>query len=364
MGLRLHRATRTLRVATHGRGVWDILVPLAAGFSPVPGLRSIAPSSTAPGTSGLTLTLNGAGFMATSIALWNGQTRPTTVVSSSQLSVTISASDLSSAAIAQVSAMNPAPGGGVSNALSFEIGGGPVVNNNGIVSAASFVSGTAGLAPGSLASLFGTSLSSIAGGTSQIPLPTALNDVAVNVNTFSAPLVYVSPQQINFQIPWEVPAPSQAIIVVNTGGLNSPTAALQVGPASPGIFTLSQTGAGQGAILIANTATLAAPASVAGAQPAARGEAVSVFCTGLGAVSPAQVSGQPASGSLANTAAMPTVMIGGQPAVVSFSGLAPGFVGLYQVNVTVPANAPSGDAVTLVLTINGVVSNTVTMAVQ
>jgi uncharacterized protein (TIGR03437 family) len=369
MGLRLHRATRTLRAATHGRGVWDILVPLAAGFSPAPGLRSITPASAAPSTSGLTLTLNGAGFLSSSTVLWNGQSRPTAMISGSQLSVAISASDLSSASIAQVSVMNPAPGGGVSNPLSFEVGGGPAVNSGGIVSAASFVPGAAGLAPGSLASLFGMSLASIAAGPSQIPLPVSLNGVTVNVNTsstpLSAPLVYASPQQINFQIPWEVPAPSQAIVVVNVGGLNSPAAALSLGTASPGIFTLSQNGAGQGAILIANTATLAGPVSVAGAQPAAKGQAVSVFCTGLGAVSPPQVSGEPAPASLVNTTGMPlTVTIGGQSAAVLFSGLAPGFVGLYQVNVTVPANAPSGNAVPLVLTIGGVSSNTVTMAVQ
>jgi uncharacterized protein (TIGR03437 family) len=133
---------------------------------------------------------------------------------------------------------------------------------------------------------------------------------------------------------------------------------------SPGIFTLSQDGKGQGAILIANTATLAAPSSVAGRQPVAKGQAISVFCTGLGAVSPAQVSGQPAGNALVNTTVMPTATIGGQPAVVLFAGLAPGFVGLYQVNVTVPSSAPSGNAVPLVLTINGAASNTVTMAIQ
>ncbi len=366
MGLRLHRATRTLRAATHGRGVWDILVPLPAGFNPASGLRSMAPASLTPSTSGVTLTLNGAGFLASSTALWNGQSRPTTVVSGSQLSVAIPASDLSAASIAQIAVMNPAPGGGVSNALSLQIGGGPAVNSGGIVSAASFVLPSAGLAPGSLASLFGTSLGSIAGGTTQLPLPWTLNNVTLNVNGAPAPLVYVSPRQINFQIPWEAAAPSQASIVVDAAGANSPAVTLSLGTVSPGIFTLAQNGAGQGAILIANSATLAAPASVAGTRPAFRGEAVSVFCTGLGAVSATQASGQAASGSLVNTVVTPTVTIGigTQPATVLFSGLAPGFVGLYQVNVTVPADAPSGDAVPLMLTINGVSSNTVTMAIQ
>ena len=81
-------------------------------------------------------------------------------------------------------------------------------------------------------------------------------------------------------------------------------------------------------------------------------------------MSVAQADGQGAPAALVTTRADPTVTIGSQAAAVSFSGLAPGFVGLYQVNVAVPADAPSGDAIPLVLTINGVQSNTVTLAVQ
>ena len=82
------------------------------------------------------------------------------------------------------------------------------------------------------------------------------------------------------------------------------------------------------------------------------------------------MTNRPPSGSaagsdpLSDTLATPTVMIGGVAAPVSFSGLAPGFVGLYQVNVPVPDNVPSGPAVSVVVTIGGVNSNTVTIAVQ
>jgi uncharacterized protein (TIGR03437 family) len=374
MGLRLHRATRTLRAVTHGRGVWDILVPLTAGFSPAPGLRFLTPAAIPAGSGGLTLTLIGAGFLAASasgsggtgtgtIALWNGQSRPTTVVNNYQMTMTLTAADVAAGGLAQVSAMNPAPGGGVSNALSFQIGGAPAVNSGGIVNAASFVA-PAGLAPGSLASLFGTNFSAVGAGSSQIPLPTSLNGVSVNVNGTPSPLIYASPQQINFQIPWGIATPSQAVVTVNAGGSVSPLAALGLSTVAPGIFTTTQTLTGQGAILIANTATLAAPATVPNARPAAKGEAVSVFCTGLGAVTPAQVSGRPAPGGLTPTVLTTTATIGGQPAVVTYSGLAPGFVGLYQVNVTVPANAPSGNAIPLVLSIGGVASNAATLAIQ
>jgi hypothetical protein len=94
----------------------------------------------------------------------------------------------------------------------------------------------------------------------------------------------------------------------------------------------------QGAVVIANTAIVASSA-----RPAHPGEYISIFCTGLGAV-----TNQPATGAapsqLSQTIATPSVKIGTLDAAVSFSGLAPGFVGLYQVNVQVPANAPAGRA--------------------
>ncbi len=130
---------------------------------------------------------------------------------------------------------------------------------------------------------------------------------------------------------------------------------------------MKQEGTGQGAVLIANTATIAAPSgSVSGreAQPANRLEFISIFYAGLGDVTNSPPSGEPPSGeALSVTTETPTVTIGGVEAPVSFSGLT-GFVGLYQVNVQVPSNASTGDAVEVVLTIGGVPTNTVTIAVQ
>ncbi len=121
---------------------------------------------------------------------------------------------------------------------------------------------------------------------------------------------------------------------------------------------------------IANTETLVAPVgSVPGlnARPAHRDgkEYITIYCTGLG-----DVTNRPASGAaalvspLSWTVSIPSVTIGGQPANVTFWGLAPGFVGLYQVNALVPDNAPVGDAVPLVVTQGNIASNTVTIAIQ
>ena len=100
-------------------------------------------------------------------------------------------------------------------------------------------------------------------------------------------------------------------------------------------------------------------------EPARSGGAISIYCTGLGATDPTVPSGQPAPAGPPATVRTPvTVLIGGQSAAVSFAGLAPGFVGLYQVNAEVPAGVTPGGAVPVVLIQRGVQSNTATIAVQ
>ena len=97
-------------------------------------------------------------------------------------------------------------------------------------------------------------------------------------------------------------------------------------------------------------------------NPAEAGEVVIIFCTGLGQVYPPLASGAPAAG-LHTTVLVPTVTIAGLPAEVQFSGLAPGFVGLYQVNVEVPLSIQTSSTNPFVLSIGGKQSNQVTMAV-
>src|SRR5439155_22437573 len=102
-----------------------------------------------------------------------------------------------------------------------------------------------------------------------------------------------------------------------------------------------------------------------GSRPGRKADFVSLYCTGLGNVRNRRNSGAASpSNPLADTLTTPIVTVGNVPASVSFSGLAPGFVGLYQVNIKIPDNAPSGDAVPVSLSIGGVNSNTATIAVQ
>ncbi len=128
------------------------------------------------------------------------------------------------------------------------------------------------------------------------------------------------------------------------------------------------TGQGQGAILIAASGEVAAPAQSVpgrGARPVRRGEFISIFCIGLGPVTNPPASGAAALASPPSVAlTLPEVTIGGLPTMASFAGLAPFFVGLGQVNVRVPENVPGGNNVPVTLTVDGVASNVVTIAVE
>jgi uncharacterized protein (TIGR03437 family) len=241
----------------------------------------------------------------------------------------------------------------------------PVINAGGVVSAATF---GAQVAAGGIASLFGTGVATATAGATILPLPTSLAGSSVSVNGLATPLFFVSSGQINFQIPWQAQGQGQISVAVTATGGTSDTVSLPLAAYAPGIFSVDSSGSGQGVIQVANTVLLAAPAgSIPGmqARPAFPGESVSIYCTGLGPVSNTPASGAAAGASpLSTTTTTPTVMIGGIGAVVSFSGLTPGLVGLYQVNVQVPYSAPLGSSVPVTLTIGGVASNTVTMAVQ
>ena len=240
----------------------------------------------------------------------------------------------------------------------------PAVNEGGVVNGASFASGAA-VAPGSIASVFGANLAPATGSPVEAPLTTIFH-TTLRLNDIAVPLFLVSPTQINFQIPWQLQGQAQASVLVTAGAATSSPQTIDLAPFTPGLFATNAAGSGQGAILIANTGSVAAPVGMfSGSRPATRGEFVSIFCTGLGPVTNQPPTGVAAlSNPLSRTTTTPTVTIGGVAATVSFSGLAPAFVGLYQVDVQVPANAPTGDSAPVVLSIGGVTSNRVTIAVE
>jgi uncharacterized protein (TIGR03437 family) len=238
-------------------------------------------------------------------------------------------------------------------------GGALVASVAAVVNGASFVGG--GVVPGEIATLFGNNLTSSTGInlTSGLPLPTEFLKVSVTVNNSTAPLFAVDnvngQQQINFQVPWEAASGPMANIAVDNSGATGASIAVPVLAAQPGIFNYSAGGDTFGAILHANFQLADT------AHPAKGGETVLIYCTGLGAVSSPPVDGAAGNGQVTMTT--PTVTIGGAKAVVSFSGLAPGFVGLYQINIEVPAGLKTGNQPVVVM-LAGASGNSVLLPVQ
>jgi uncharacterized protein (TIGR03437 family) len=254
----------------------------------------------------------------------------------------------------------------------------PPSNAVGVVNAASYAPT---VAAGSIASVFGSKLSSGQAIASGVPLPGTLASSSFQIGGRVAPLLSASPSRVNMQVPWELAGQPQAMVAGTVGTVSSGQPMLSVAPFAPGLFTLNQAGSSiapfapslfalseagssQGLIVIAGAQVLA-PASGGGRKPVTAGDFISIYCTGLGAVSNRPATGIAAQANpLSVTTTTPTVTIGGIAAPVSFSGLAPGAVGLYRVDVQVPVGAPAGDAVPVILSIGGVVSNTVTIALR
>jgi uncharacterized protein (TIGR03437 family) len=236
----------------------------------------------------------------------------------------------------------------------------PVVNQGGIVNGANFQASEP-IAPGSLISIFGTGLSESLASADTIPLSTTLGEASVtfsgSAGTFSAPLLFVDPTQMNVQVPWEVlsaGATSDNVnVTVTVNGLTSQPVSVAVGSMSPGIFQLS----GMGLIVNYLDNTFAWPVgAIAGltTHPAAPGDYVIMYTTGLGPLDSPATDGENSLDKLRNTINTPTVLIGGVSAFVEFSGLSPQYVGVYQLNVQVPATVTPGSAVPVQIQMGGI----------
>lgn len=254
--------------------------------------------------------------------------------------------------------------GAVKRRLSFQA---PALNEGGAVNSASFAPGAA-VAPGSIISIFGTDLAGDHDAASSLPLPSKLGGANLQLGGIAVPLIHaVPPYQIDAVVPWELEGQTTAMLDIVTSGLAGNRIPVKLATYAPGIFTGNSSGHGQGAVLINGTRLLASPISSLQYQgrPAKRGEWLNIYCTGLGPVNNRPQTGTAAAaGTLTTTVVPASVKIGGVDAPVNFSGLAAGFVGLYQVNAQVPDGIAPGDAIPLLIEIGGVASNTVTIAIE
>jgi uncharacterized protein (TIGR03437 family) len=210
--------------------------------------------------------------------------------------------------------------------------------------------GTLPVAPGGLISVYGTQMSPVNLATSEIPLPTALGESCLTVNGVSVPLLFVSNQQINGQLPFNVDGNAQ--MTLRTPGGVSDNFNFSILPAAPSVFRsgIAGTDTGIATITRADNGELVTPTN-----PVHPGDSIVIWSTGLGHTSPAIDAGMPApSDPLPNAVIHPTVTIGGVALDILYAGLTPGSVGLNQINATVPKSVPQGLSMPLVISQGGV----------
>src|SRR5579871_405572 len=210
-------------------------------------------------------------------------------------------------------------------------GDGVFLNPLGVLNGAGFAPAIDSIAPGEYVALEGTNLAQ-SPQVAEPPYTGAVGGVSVSINNVAAPVRAVSPKMLYVLVPYEITGQT-ATIVVNNNGTQSNAVTVPVAPTAPGVFSLDGTGLGPAAALHLDYSL------VTTAHPAKRGETISIYLTGLGAVMPAVGDGS-ASGTnpLSVVTAPVNVLVGGYPAKVLFQGLAPEYPGLYVMNIVVPAD--------------------------
>lgn len=255
--------------------------------------------------------------------------------------------------------------GELTNALSFAVASNLSSKAVATVDAAAY---SLAVTPGQIVALFGSELTnnSASASASALPLPRTLQNAAVYVNGVAAPLFFTSNGQINFQTPYSTAIGLASIVVLRDDG----TAAqgfVNVYPTAPALFAANAAGKGQAAALNEDFTLNSS------ARRARKGSHIILFGTGTGAQLNNNGNGQtfvPKDGEAASgnplivTADKPVVMIGERAANVAFSGLVPGLVSLWQVNVQIPNDAPSGGSVEVLVNLGNRTANRVTIAIE
>jgi uncharacterized protein (TIGR03437 family) len=205
------------------------------------------------------------------------------------------------------------------------------------------------VAPGGLISVYGQQMAPVNIATSELPLPTALGESCLTVNGVAVPVLFVSGQQINGQLPFNVDGNAQ--MTLRTPGGISDNFNFSILPAAPSIFRTGSSGTDTGLATITRADN---GEFVTLTNPVHPGDSIVIWATGLGRTSPPIDSGMPAPASpLPSAVIQPTVQIGGVSLDIQYAGLVPGSVGLYQINASVPKSVPTGMTMPLVVTQGG-----------
>jgi uncharacterized protein (TIGR03437 family) len=224
--------------------------------------------------------------------------------------------------------------------------------DDGIVSGASFTGGA--VAPGQIVSIFGLNIGTAA--THELELDgdrvkTVLSNVRVFFDGVAAPLLLVSPGQVNAVVPFEVAGKSSTQVQLQNNDVWSNVITIPVSATAPAIFTLTQDGKGQGAIL--NFDSDSQKFAVNGSSNAAkRGSTVLFYLTGTGSSDIPQTDGELSGSQLARVLQQVKVSVGGKDAQVVYAGSAPSLVaGISQINLRIPDDSPVGSSVPVVITV-------------
>ena len=230
-----------------------------------------------------------------------------------------------------------------------------IVTAAGVVNAATFKTG--GVAPGEIVTIFGSgfgpaSLAGLSVGADG-KVTTSAGGTSVTFDGVAAPMIYAVTGQLSAVVPYSVAGKTSTQLRVSFGKDTSAAVTVPVVAASPGVFTADSSGSGQ--ISMANQDY----SLNSSANPAAKGSVVIFYGTGEGQTTPPGVDGQVNNTVFPAPVAAPKVTIGGQNAQIAYFGAAPGFVsGVFQVNVYVPGEAPSGPAVPVTVTVGSTTSPT------
>ena len=336
--------------------------------SAAPTITSVWPTVLPLNGAAQTITIQGTNFYTATVAMIQGVSTPlaTTIFkdSSTVLQAIVPANLLTAPATLNVLVANPAPGGNSAGTIPITVGN--TASVLGVVDAASFASGP--VSPGEIVTIFGNNLGPANPASLTITngfVDTTLSSVSVTIDGKSAPMVYVSQNQLSIQVPYEVSIGANKSVVV-TNGANTANSTVTTAATAPGIFTANGSGAGQAAALTCSATTNTCALNSA-TNLAKIGDIVTLYLTGEGIYNSPPLSGGlsdtgyivPANLSpLPQVSPAPTVTIGGQAADVAnvnfYAGPIPGSIlGLLQINAVVPTGASTGASVPIVVTIGG-----------
>jgi uncharacterized protein (TIGR03437 family) len=329
-----------------------------------PSIASIWPPVLPENAGPQTITIRGTSFYSATVVAVQGvpATLATTVLSPTALLAVVPASLLTEGGVLDIVVENPSPGG-ASAAQPVTVANVPTIY--GVFNAASYASAT--VSPGELVTMFGANIGpaipatiSIVGGY----VSTTLSNETVTIGGWSAPILYVSSNQVTVQVPYEVATGAGQPVVVTNGANTPANATVTIAGAAPGIFTANGSGEGEAAAL--NTGATSGLVTLnSNTNPANIGDTISLYLTGEGNYNLVPLSGSTNTGyiipasltPLPQMSPLPTVSIGGvnASAGVSYAGPVPGsIIGVLQINVVVPLGSATGQSVPVTVTMGGV----------